>query len=106
MFCDSHCHIFKEYYENIDEVIKNAKDNGINRLIVAADNHKSCLEVLDLVNTYDNVYGCLGLHPENCLEDFDYEILKTSNKLDSYADTKLRYLVSPNVINLIKKYYD
>ena len=80
MFCDSHCHIFKEYYENIDEVINNAKENGINRLIVAADNQKSCEEVLELVNKYDNVYGCLGLHPENCLEEFDYNILKTNNK--------------------------
>ncbi len=80
MFCDSHCHIFKEYYDNIDEVINNAKNNGINRLIVAADNKKTCEEVLDLVNSYDNVYGCLGLHPENCLEDFDFDILKTDNK--------------------------
>ncbi len=80
MFCDSHCHIFKEYYDNIDEVINNAKENGINRLIVAADNKKTCEEVLELVNNYDNVYGCLGLHPENCLEDFDFDILKTNNK--------------------------
>ena len=25
MFCDTHCHLFKEYYENIDEIIKLAK---------------------------------------------------------------------------------
>ncbi len=45
--------------------------------------------------------------PKNSISSsYIREILKTSNKLDSYADTKLRYLVSPNIINLIKKYYD
>ena len=45
--------------------------------------------------------------PKNSISSsYIREILKTSNKLDSYVDTKLRYLVSPDVINLIKKYYD
>ena len=44
--------------------------------------------------------------PKNSISSsYIREILKTSNKLDSYVDTKLRYLVSPNIINLIKKYY-
>ena len=80
MFCDSHCHIFKEYYDNIDEVINNAKKNDIDRLIVAADNYESSLEVLELVKKYDNVYGCIGIHPEKCNEDFDYSIFKNLNK--------------------------
>ena len=44
--------------------------------------------------------------PKNSISSsYIREILKTSNKLDSYADTKLRYLVSPNIINLIQEYY-
>ena len=74
MFCDTHCHIFKEYYDDIDKVINNANDNKVNRIIVASDNYNSSLEVLNLVNNYNNVYGCIGLHPENVLEDFDYSI--------------------------------
>ena len=80
MFCDSHCHVFKEYYSNIEEVIKNAVSNNVNKMIVAADNYNSSLEVLDLVNKYDNVYGCIGLHPENVLEEFDYSIFDNLNK--------------------------
>lgn len=35
------------------------------------------------------------------------EILKTRNKMDAYySDDKLTKYVSPNIINLIKKYYD
>ncbi len=44
--------------------------------------------------------------PKNSISSsYIREILKTSNKLDSYADAKLRYLVSPNIINLIQEYY-
>ena len=44
--------------------------------------------------------------PKNSMSSsYIREILKTSNKLDSYTNLKLRYLVSPNVINLIEKYY-
>lgn len=64
MFTDTHAHVFKEYYENIDEVVANAHKNGIDRIIVDADNIKSCFEVLELANKYDEVYCCLGIHPE------------------------------------------
>ena len=33
MFTDTHCHIFKEYYENINEILEAAKNVGINRII-------------------------------------------------------------------------
>ena len=80
MFTDTHCHIFEEYYDNIDEVISNANNSNINRMIVAADNYKSSLEVFKLVNKYNNIYGCVGLHPENVDEEFDYDIFNNLDK--------------------------
>lgn len=74
MFTDTHCHILSEYYPNIEEILDKAKDNSVNRLINAADNYNSSLEILDLIKRYDNMYGAIGLHPENCLEYFDYNI--------------------------------
>lgn len=75
MFTDSHAHILKEYYESIDDVIKRAKENNVNRIIVDADSIKSCYEVLELSSRYDNIYCCLGIHPENIDEDM-YELDK------------------------------
>ena len=80
MFTDTHCHIFKEYYENIDKIINNAKNAKVNRLIVASDNNATAKEVLDLINKYDNVYGCIGLHPENVNEEFDYSVFENLPK--------------------------
>lgn len=50
-----------EYYESLDEIVKNM--DGL--MIVSGVDDKSNLEVLDLISRYDNVYGTLGLHPEN-----------------------------------------
>ena len=33
MYIDIHCHLDSCYYENIEEVIQNAKNNGVNKLI-------------------------------------------------------------------------
>lgn len=79
MFIDTHCHIFKEYYDNIDEVINEMKDNII---IVSGYSSSSNREVIELVNKYPNVYGTIGLHPEevNNISDSDFDfIIKNIN---------------------------
>ncbi len=63
MLCDTHCHLFKDYYEDIDEILKLARENQVNRFIVAGCDKNSNLEILDLIKR-ENVYGCLGIHPE------------------------------------------
>lgn len=61
MFIDTHCHLSKEDYENLDEIIAEMKDNII---IVSGCSDKTNLEVLDLVEKHSNIYGTLGIHPE------------------------------------------
>ena len=46
MFCDTHCHLFREYYEDVDEIIKLAKEHGVTRMIVAGCDDKSNKEDL------------------------------------------------------------
>ena len=61
MFTDTHCHIYEEYYENIDEIIKNAKENNVNRFINNGCDTTSNKEVLELSQKYDNMYCALGI---------------------------------------------
>lgn len=60
MLIDTHCHLSYEDYDNLDETIKNM--DGI--MIASGCNDKTNKEVLELVEKYDNVYGTLGIHPE------------------------------------------
>lgn len=76
MFVDTHCHIFKSDYDNIDEVLNNASNNNIKYYINNGSNREYNKEVLELVKQYDNMYGALGIHPESVdnytLEDIEF----------------------------------
>ena len=68
---DTHAHLFNEYYDDIGSVLERAKQNGIEKVIVASDTIASCYEVIEHSKKYDNYYFCLGIHPENVDEDLD-----------------------------------
>lgn len=70
MFVDTHCHIYNEYYEDIDEIVKKIKSSGINKVINNGCDRDSNKEVLFLVKKYDFMYGALGIHPE-AVNEFD-----------------------------------
>ncbi len=61
MLIDTHCHLSKNDYDNIESVVENM--DGI--MIISGCNDETNLEVIKYVNAYDNVYGTLGIHPEN-----------------------------------------
>lgn len=74
MFTDSHCHIYKEYYDDIKEILEDSKINNVARVISNGCDIESCKEVLLLSKQYDNYYCTLGIHPESVLEHSDEDI--------------------------------
>lgn len=67
MFTDSHAHVYKDYYDNIDFVVDDAKKNGITRIITCGCSGEENREVIDVINNYPTIFGALGIHPENVL---------------------------------------
>lgn len=80
MLTDTHCHLFKEYYENIDLVINNAIKSGVSRYIVSGCDHKSNVEVIEINNP--NVYKVIGLHPEVATKYYQSDIDYISDNVD------------------------
>jgi len=72
MIIDTHCHLSKEDYNNLEEIIN--RMDGI--MIVSGCNGTTNKEVVELSNKYKNVYGTIGIHPEETdnitEEDFVY----------------------------------
>lgn len=60
MLIDTHCHLEKKEYDDLDEVVQ--KMDGY--MIASGYNDETNLEVIELVNKYDKVYGVIGIHPE------------------------------------------
>ena len=71
---DTHCHILKEYYSDIDKVISELRENGICKIIVNGTDMKSNMEVLELVKKYDIVYGAIGFQPTELVDFHDEDI--------------------------------
>ncbi|MBQ9833674.1 MAG: TatD family hydrolase [Bacilli bacterium] len=68
MFVDTHCHIYKDYYEDIEFILGEAKNNNVEYVINNGCDRRSNKEVLELLNVYKNMYGAIGIHPESVLD--------------------------------------
>lgn len=64
-FVDTHCHVFKSDYANIDEILENASNKYIKYVINNGSNNETNKEVLELIKKYPNMYGAIGIHPED-----------------------------------------
>lgn len=80
MFTDSHCHLYDEYYDDIDSIIKLSEDNKVTRFINNGCDSSTNKEVIDKISKYENVYGAIGLHPEyvDKYKEEDIEFIKNN----------------------------
>ncbi|MBQ7032015.1 MAG: TatD family hydrolase [Bacilli bacterium] len=83
MFTDSHCHLYDEYYDNLDNILKISEDNKVNRFINNGCDSKTNKEVLDKVSKYKNMYGTIGIHPEYVDNYTDEDILFIKSNLNN-----------------------
>lgn len=65
MFVDTHCHLYDEYYSDLDKVINDAASNNVTYYINNGCDNKSNIEVLEKIKKYPSIYGAIGIHPEN-----------------------------------------
>lgn len=74
MLIDTHCHLNKEDYLDVEKIIKDM--DGI--MVAAGCDDKTNLEVIDLINKYENVYGVIGIHPEEIknITDQSFKIIE------------------------------
>lgn len=61
---DTHCHLSKDDYNDIDLVIKEDEKALISEIVVSGCSLKDIKEVLELKDKYDIMYVTLGFHPE------------------------------------------
>lgn len=65
MIIDSHCHlnIMPEELSNIDELIANARELGVERMMCIAIGPDKWQEVIEIAEQYEEVYAAIGIHP-------------------------------------------
>lgn len=76
MIIDTHCHLDdKRYEEDLDEVIKRARQNGVKGFVIPGADINDLSRAKEIAYKYDNVYFAAGVHPYN-LEGFDEKVLR------------------------------
>lgn len=107
MLIDTHCHISKNDYDNIEEVIKNMGDNI---MIVSTANSSDIDEVIKLCENYPNIYGTVGIHPEFADTYTENDLKKvekslTHSKIVGVGEIGLDYHYTKNNMEKQKKLF-
>ncbi|CCY24272.1 hydrolase TatD family [Brachyspira sp. CAG:484] len=79
---DTHSHVDMLEGISIEDAIKNAKENGVKKIIVPCAYPKDVDKIFELVNKYDELYGLLGVHPSEA-KDWDDELI---DRIKNYSD--------------------
>ena len=96
MLIDTHCHLSSEYYDDIDEVIRENRESGVSKIIISGCDKKGIKEVFEYAKKYEDVFLTIGYHPEevDVISDDDLQELRSllqSEKVVGVGEIGLDY---------------
>ncbi|TJV31606.1 MAG: TatD family deoxyribonuclease, partial [Mesorhizobium sp.] len=72
MLVDSHCHLdFPDFAEERAAIVARALAAGIGRMVTISTRVKRFQQVLEIAESFDEVYCSVGTHPHNASEELD-----------------------------------
>ena len=100
MLVDSHCHLdFPDFAEERAAIVARALAAGIGRMVTISTRVKRFQQILEIAETFNEVYCSVGTHPHNVAEE-----------LDVTADELVRLSGHPKVVAIgeagLDYYYD
>lgn len=101
MYIDTHAHLnYPDIVKNIGEILQRAEDSGIEAIIVPATTYRTSLEIAELVQKHEMLFGAVGIHPTE-LKDFEdshlygIESLAATDKICAIGEIGLDYFWEP-----------
>lgn len=90
MLIDTHCHLnFHAFKNDIADVIKRAKEEGVEKIIIPGAKLDSSEKGIDVANKYDNCFAAVGVHPHHVEEVSRYQGIKVLRKeIEQLAKSK------------------
>ena len=76
MLIDTHSHIYSDEFQNdLDEIVQNAYNNQVKKIVLPNINSGSIKRLLDLSDSYPHIcYPLMGLHPTSVFNDYKEEL--------------------------------
>ncbi|MBS1258662.1 MAG: D-aminoacyl-tRNA deacylase [Candidatus Scalindua arabica] len=97
MIIDTHAHLdFKDYRDDIDEVIERAGEVGVEYMINVGTTVASSIKSIELAKQYEQIYASIGIHPNEASKVSGevwsrLEALAGGNKVVAIGETGLDY---------------
>ena len=83
MYIDTHCHLSKKYYNDIDKVIEDNQIALIDKIIISGCEKDEIEETMQIINNYNIVYATIGYHPDQADIITEKDIKKLENLVNS-----------------------
>ncbi len=64
MLIDTHCHLTDERFANVGEVVRQAREAGVEKVIIPSTSALDAIKAIEIAER-ENQYCLLGIHPEN-----------------------------------------
>lgn len=97
MLVDTHSHIVKHEFNNIDEIIKESLKVNVKKIVNVSENLETSVETIELSKKYPSVlYATIGVHPNNAYYLSEEEIkniekIIIENKIIAIGEIGLDY---------------
>ena len=111
MIIDTHMHLYDTKYDDIrEEVIKEALDMGVKKMIAVGFDYVSSLKAIELADKYDFIYASIGIHPSEVEKEEDKELswiytLAKNKKVVAIGEIGLDYYWDKTYVELQKEYF-
>jgi TatD DNase family protein len=102
---DTHSHI--DMIDcNAEDIIREAKEFGVEKIIVPSVDETSYEKVLDLSKKFDEIYCAIGIHPTEVLKASDYDLIykfAKNDKVVAIGEIGLDYYWDKTYVDAQKK---
>ncbi len=112
MIIDSHCHLDNEKLQSrINEIIDNADKCNVKYMLTICTDNESFKKIIDILETYKNVFGTYGIHPHEAnkyeditIDDIRNKVLK-NKKIIGVGESGLDFYYNHSDANIQKKVF-
>lgn len=65
---DSHAHLQDEKFSNVEQIINNALNAGVDKIVCSSSSLSASLKAVEISGKFNNVFATIGVHPEEAGE--------------------------------------
>lgn len=100
MIVDTHCHLYREYYEDLDNILEDMKKENIFAIVNGCD-LKTNKEAIELSKNNSNIFASIGYHPTEISNKEDLKYLEDNiNSVVAVGEIGLDYYWDKNNSNI------